>query len=628
MAMNETTPVAGSAEYPPIADYGVIGDGRTAALVSRAGSIDWLCWPRFDSTALLFRLLDVRGGGFFRVGPVGEARVERAYESGTNVLSTVFASPGGRCRVTDFMVPWVPGNRPPRLYRILEGLEGAIEMEVEFRPSFDWGRANPEVVLSPEGAIARAAGAAVALACPGGLRPGAAGALGAKVALHSGARVHLCLEYAEDEPRIPSPRPGEAEADLAATLRYWREWSSACTYQGPYHELVRRSALALKLLTYEPTGALVAAATTSLPEEIGGVRNWDYRYTWLRDASLIVYVLQAIGYHAEADHFFEWLERLCTRRACELQTMYRVDGGTELPEETLAHLEGYRGSAPVRVGNAASSQFQLDVYGHILDVAHVCFTTLPRPLDAGLWAVLRQAADQAAIRWREPDDGIWEVRGGSRQFVHSKLMCWVALDRALKLARGAGLDGDLHQWAAVRQEIAEAILRHGYDERVGAFTQVLDGSDLDASALVFPLVGFLSPEDPRIRSTVARIEERLVANGLVRRYLGDDGLPGSEGAFAICTFWLVDNLALQGRVDEAREVFELVVAHANDLGLLSEQIDSLSASLLGNFPQGFSHLALIRSAVQIARAEDRERETGRAEKGRIRVPDSVGEQAG
>lgn len=596
--------------YRPIRDYALIGDAHTAALVSNDGSIDWCCLPCFDSPAVFCRLLDARKGGWFRVGSVEPAEASRGYVDGTtNVLRTTFRTGGGRLRLTDFMpvqprtagsgvTEIAPGRR---ILRLVEGLAGEVDVEVAFRPTFDYARTETTIAPLPGGAVARAGGESLTLACPVALRPDGAGALRGRFRLAAGERRWVALAYGADA----EPGQGaddQADAALARTLEYWRAWAARGTYDGPYRDLVLRSALVLKLLTFEPTGALVAAPTTSLPEEIGGARNWDYRYTWLRDSALILDALMGIGYHDEALDFFGWLERLGIRSGDGPQIAYAVDGGADLPERTLDHLEGYRRSRPVRVGNAAASQRQLDVYGEILDAAYLCVERMRQPHPA-LAGVLPALADRAAARWCEPDQGIWEVRGGPRHFLYSKLLCWVALDRAVRLVQRAGISGDVARWRRAREAIRRAILSEGYDAEVGAFTQALGEPALDASALAIPLVGFLPPTDPRVRSTVDRVRERLTAHGLVYRYLTEDGLPGGEATFALCSFWLVDNLALGGRVDEARELFERVAGCANDLGLLSEEIEPRSGELLGNFPQGFTHLALIRSALTIARAE-------------------------
>ncbi|MGH2604078.1 MAG: glycoside hydrolase family 15 protein, partial [Dehalococcoidia bacterium] len=398
-------------------------------------------------------------------------------------------------------------------------------------------------------------------------------ALVGRLRVTAGERQWLTLAYQRSHADgVAARSPEDADAALQQTLEYWTGWSEACTYRGDYEGLVRRSALVLKLLTFSPTGAIVAAPTTSLPEDIGGVRNWDYRYTWLRDSSLVLSALQSIGYHAEAASFFEWLERVCVECRDRLQVMFTVQAGTELPEQVLDHLDGYRASRPVRVGNAAADQRQLDIFGAVLDAAHLHFTTTDRRPSPTGWQLFRDLAERAARRWREPDHGIWEVRGPQRHFLYSKLLCWVALDRAERIAMRHGLDGDTERWRATAAEIRDAILGAGYDDGLGAFTQALDHPVLDASALAIPLVGLLPATDPRVQSTVARIRERLSVNGLVYRYATDqanDGVAGGEATFALCTFWLVDNLALAGRPDEARQLFERITGYANDVGLLS-----------------------------------------------------------
>ncbi len=610
--------------YRPIGDYGLIGDTHSAALVALDGSIDWLCWPQFDSPAVFGRLLDAGRGGWFRVGPAGRADVARSYLGETNVLVTTFTTATGRVRLTDFMpVRSRPSHsadqdiaRGRQVLRLVEGLDGEVAFEVGFRPAFDYARGITEIIPRRDGAVARAGAETLFLDCPVALRPDPEGGVSGTVSVAAAQRLWFVLTYARDGEAIgPAGDVGNADIALASTLEYWRIWAATCSYSGPYHELVRRSALTLKLLTFSPTGALVAAPTTSLPEKVGGVRNWDYRYSWLRDAALTLSALQGIGYHREAAGFFDWIQAVCRQGDHNMQVMYRIDGSRDLPEQTLDHLEGYRQSRPVRIGNAAAGQRQLDIYGDVLDAAslHVEYLGLP---DADIWSVLWRLADQAAARWREPDAGIWEMRRGARHYLYSKLMCWVALDRAVRLAARAGLlDGRPARWRRTREMIRRAIQSQGYDSKLGAFTQSFGKPTLDASALVVPLLGFLPASDPRVRSTVERIQERLTADGLVYRYLADDGMPGGEAPFTLCSFWLVDNLALAGRVDEARALFERVTAYANDVGLLAEEIDPSSGGLLGNYPQGFSHLGLIRSALTIARAEATDRQ-GQANRGR------------
>jgi GH15 family glucan-1,4-alpha-glucosidase len=581
----------------------VIGNAHTAALIATDGSIDWCCWPYFDSPAVFCRLLDAVKGGSFRVGPTGQYAVTRAYQGPTNVLSTTFTTSSGRFRITDLM-PIQRGQESRRILRLVEGLGGEVEFEIRFRPTFDYAHAETTINTYSGGAVARAGHETLALACPVPLQVDAEGGAGTRRWLHAGERFWLTLTY-QKEPSAVTPPAHDPEAALAQTLDYWGTWASTCTYHGRYRDLVLRSALTLKLLTFEPSGALIAAPTTSLPEAIGGVRNWDYRYTWLRDSALILDALQAIGYHDEAMRFWGWLEDLAPRFPKELQIMYRIDGSPELPERILDHLEGYRQSRPVRIGNAGARQTQLDAYGEVLNAACICHLEMGHPVRPELGMVLRTLADQAARRWREPDYSIWEVRNQPQHFLYSKLLCWVALDRAMQLAKCAALTGNVHEWQQEREAIRRAILTHGYNKDVGAFTQAFGSTALDASALAIPLVGFLPATDPRVRSTIEQIQRRLTANGLVHRYLTDDGLPGGEAIFALSSFWLVDNLALTGRIDEARALFERIVGYANDVGLLSEEIEPESGDLLGNYPQGFTHLALIRSALALKRAEER-----------------------
>jgi GH15 family glucan-1,4-alpha-glucosidase len=597
--------------YRPIADYAIIGNTHTAALIASNGSLDWCCCPRFDSPAVFCKLLDAEKGGAFRIGPAQRHTSSRSYVETTNILTMTFSVDGGKFRLTDLMpvndAPAAhdeqPGSGQTRILRRVEGLVGECEVEVEFFPSFDFGRAPHRIEILSDGVLARSDEASVFLHSPVPLHVDGRGGVYARFQIRAGEQLDFSAEYRLGVAECYSDPP-DVSYYLSKTLDYWHNWASHCTYQGPYRELVLRSALVLKLLTYAPTGAIIAAPTTSLPEEIGGVRNWDYRFTWIRDSSLILHALMATGFHEEAHAFFGWLETLCIKCCGDLQIMYTVDGETELPEQTLDHLEGYRASRPVRIGNAAAGQKQLDIYGELLDAVAYCYQSMHmRPLRSEVWEILRFVADQAAARWQEPDAGIWEMRGGQQHHLYSKLQCWVALDRAIGMAERQQLPADLNYWRQTRDEIRNAILTDGYDEELEAFVQAFGVKALDAAALTIPLLGFLPAADARVRSTVAKIQEQLSSQGLVYRYLNEDGLPGGEATFALCSFWLVDNLAMAGRVDEARELFERIVSYGNDVGLFAEEFDPVSGQLLGNFPQGFTHLALIRSAVTLAQAE-------------------------
>ena len=587
--------------YRPIRDYAVIGDGHTAALVSSAGSIDWLCLPRFDSPAVFCRLLDAQKGGSFRIGPAAQCTVTRSYVGPTNVVATTFQCNAGTARLTDFIeVGRSEGSC--RVLRLVEGLAGEPEFEIQFYPTFDFTRAAPEIEMHADGVIARSGREALALSSRANLRHDGNGRLTGMFRVRAGEQLWFALTYTPDERGAPvTVLPLGAEAALQRALEYWRNWAARCTYEGPYRDLVHRSALTLRLLIHEPTGALVAAPTTSLPETIGGEKNWDYRFMWLRDAGLILDALMLAGYHDETERYFRWLEDLCLDCTGGLRIMYTVDGSPRIPEAIL-DLEGYQRSAPVRVGNAAAVQRQLDVFGHVIDAMYFCSERMGLPLRVELWQMLRSFADQIAAIWHEPDQGPWEVRGEPRHFLYSKLFCWVGLDRALRIAKRRGESGEhVERWRAAREEVREAIVTRGYNEELGAFTYAFDEPLLDASVLAIPLVDFLPATDPRVRSTTEKIREQLSENGLVYRNRTDD-LRG-EGTFTLCSFWLVENLALQGRLDEARELFERIAVHASDLGLFSEEIDAKSGELLGNYPQGFTHLGLIRAASRIAAAQ-------------------------
>lgn len=613
--------------YAPISDYALVGDCHSAALIARDGSVDWFCPGRFDAPAVFCRLLDADNGGYLRTAPTGSFSVERRYRGLTNVLETTFSVEGGRVRATDLMpIHQRSSDRQGydvgtshRLLRRLECLEGEVELAVDFKPTFDYARAHTEVEPRKEGgAIAHAGGSYLTLACSGtNLESDGHGGLSGRLRLGAGKQCWVVLTHAQGPDRGEEALvPVRCEEQLARTLEYWENWAERCTYRGPYRDYVLRSALVLKLLTYEPTGAVVAAPTTSLPERLGGERNWDYRYTWLRDSSLIMYALLTIGYGNEAGDFIHWLEQAVGSNPTRTpQIMYGIDGRRQVPEQILDHLEGYRGSRPVRIGNAAADQRQLDIFGEVLRAAALHYrhesnahegwnangSAQHRPTDE-VWDLLRELVDRAAEHWGESGSGIWEVRGGPQPFLYGKLMCWAALDCGLRLAREHGLQAPLDRWQRIREEIRRGILERGYDTDIGAFTQAFGSSTLDASALVIPRIGFLPPTDSRFQSTVEQIRRQLTRDGLVYRYRTQDGLAGGEGTFTLCTFWLVDALALGGRLDEARELFERTVGFANDLGLLAEEIDPENSEQLGNFPQGFSHLALIGAAVNLAKA--------------------------
>jgi GH15 family glucan-1,4-alpha-glucosidase len=496
-------------------------------------------------------------------------------------------------------------------------VSGSVRLQLRFKPTFDFARLESRLSLVPgRGVVASAGQQLLTLACPDlTLEINPAGEVVGRFQLRAGQRVWLVLTSSADPAEARRALdPPDCEAALRHTLDYWERWSAHCRYEGPYRDEVLRSALALKLLTYEPTGAIVAAPTTSLPEELGGERNWDYRYTWLRDSSLTLYALMTLGYREEADDFFHWLESISAARHKEIpRVLYSVDGHTDIHERTLDHLDGYAGSRPVRVGNAAVGQRQLDIFGEVLTTAYLyqrdgepeasaAASRGPDPLTPRRWALLRKMVERAAEHWTEPGHGIWEVRQGVDDFVYGKLMCWAALDRGLRLAEEHSLDAPRSAWHQTRNEIRRAILERGFNEEIGAFTQTFGGDTLDASALAIHRVGFLPPTDWRVQSTMERIRSELSHDGLIYRYRAPDGLSGGEGTFVLCTFWMVDALALSDRLEEAHDLFERVLGHANDLGLLAEEIDPKTGLLLGNFPQGFSHLALIGSAVNLAKA--------------------------
>ncbi|HLI60062.1 MAG TPA: glycoside hydrolase family 15 protein [Solirubrobacteraceae bacterium] len=590
--------------YLPLAEYGLIGDCRSVALVGVDGSIDWCSLPRFDSPSCFGRLLDAERGGSWELRPVGRFRSWQRYAEKTNILETIFKTDSGRASVRDFM----PADRAtvaeharphdrPRVVRLVAGLAGTVRFEhrVDLRP--DYARAESPLGVGDGRLHGDAAGHHWCIT-------GSAPLTGAEQRFDVRAGEGLALALTVNRPG----RCGHAIDDLEharrllrTTQEYWWEWAGRCRYDGPYGEHVTRSALTLKLMSYAPSGALVAAPTTSLPEWIGGPRNWDYRFTWLRDSSFTLYALFGLGYEEEAHGFFDWLSGVALER--KVENLYTLDGRPSEREQELDHLAGYRGSRPVRIGNAAAGQLQLDVYGELLDCAYLQVIRGGELSDT-LWEELRHVAELAIERWQEPDASIWEVRGENRQFTYSKAMCWVAVDRALKIARRAGLPLDEERFAQARTAIHRAVVRQGWSDRLGSFTQAFDGDTVDAALLRLPQIGFLPHDDQRLRRTIDAVDAHLSHGPLVSRYdtaQTNDGLAGGEGAFVMCAFWLVDGLAHAGELEEAQRRFEHLLSYSSPLGLLAEEIDPRSGEQLGNYPQAFSHLALVTAAINIER---------------------------
>ena len=606
--------------YQPIEHYGIIGNMRTAALVGMNGSIDWFCVPSFDSPSIFAAILDDQKGGRFEVAPQGGGiRSKQFYWPETNVLVTRFLSPDGVGEVIDFMPVGLPRESPwqDQLIRRVKVTRGTMAFRMTCRPAFDYARVSHRAVIEEHGAVFESAvlnlglASAVPLSCDGE-------SVHATFALQEGEEAIFVLHPLKtgEECRW-YPSNTETQEVFEHTVDYWHRWLSKCTYTGRWREMVYRSALTLKLMTFEPTGAIIASPTCSLPEMIGGGRNWDYRYTWIRDAAFTLYGLLRIGFTEEAQAFMKWLEA----RAGEveapgaLQILYGIDGRHNLKEQTLDHLDGYRGSRPVRIGNGAYAQLQLDIFGELLDSLYL-YNKHVMPISYDVWSSIRRGLDWLCDNWQQPDEGIWEVRGGRRHFVYSKLMCWVAMDRGIRLADKRSFPADRSHWQRVRDQIYEEIMAKGWSQKRQAFVQHYDGDSLDASNLIMPLMFFMAPNDPRMLSTLHAInrspkEGGLVSDGLVYRYdskTGEDGLIGREGTFTMCSFWLVEALTRAGHVDrakltEARLLFERMLGHANHLGLYAEQIGD-SGEALGNFPQAFTHISLISAAFNFDRALD------------------------
>jgi GH15 family glucan-1,4-alpha-glucosidase len=595
--------------YQPIEHYGVVGDLRTVALIGMDGSVDFMCFPRFDSPAVFCALLDDRRGGRFAIQPVlGDAQPRQLYLPDSNVLLTRFLSEYGVAEISDFMpVREAAGVRA--LVRRVKAIRGDIRFRLVCAPRFDYARAHHrveargcEAVFIPDGAHPRLR---LRSDVPLEVRDGTAAA---EFLLRAGDAAAFVLEDASLGPDRPTASPAYVSEAFKRTLNFWRGWTGRSSYHGRWREMVYRSDLVLRLLVSDPHSAPVAAATFGLPERVGGERNWDYRYTWIRDASFTLSTLVQAGHRIDdADAFLRWIEARCHEAGGPqpLQPLYRVDGGANLDEETLRDLEGYRGSVPVRIGNSAYAQRQLDLYGELLDAVWIFHRHRAR-ISGDLWAALRRMVDWVCAHWAEPDEGIWEVRGGPQEFLYSRLMCWVALDRALRLATGDGLPADADRWRRVRADIARDIHERFWDPRRRAFVQSKGSTAMGAATLRMPLVGFISATDPRWRSTLRAIEEDLIDDSLVHRYRVEqspDGLTGHEGAFCICSFWYVQCLARAGDLEQARLIFEKMLGYANHLGLYAEQLGPRGEHL-GNFPQAFTHLALISAAYDLNRRLD------------------------
>lgn len=600
-------------DYLPIEDYGLIGNMRTVALIGKNGSIDWLCFPKFDSPSIFAKILDSHKGGWFSIKPVdNDYKCKQLYWPDTNVLITRFYTNDGVCQIVDYMPVGKSEDEGFENYlvRKVNVVRGKVKLKVECLPAFDYARKKHELTLNEYGATFTSSVLNLALGTSIPLQKDD-GMAYAEFTVDEGKSVNFsikeiplgsqCNHYGSEE---------EAYNDFETTVKYWRDWLSQCTYKGRWREMVHRSALTLKLLTYEPTGAIVAAPTCSLPEGIGGERNWDYRYTWIRDASFTVYAFMRIGFNEEAKKFMHWVKQRCQEiePGETLQIMYSIEGEHKLTEELLDHLEGYKKSSPVRIGNGAYDQLQLDIYGELMDAVYL-YNKYGEHISYEFWISLRKLVNWIADNWQKTDEGIWEVRGGQNHFVYSKFMSWVALDRAIRLADKRSLPADRAKWLSVRDEIYEEVMNKGWSEELQAFVQSYGGKTLDASNLMMPLVFFVASKDNRMLDTLTAMNQPphkggLVSDGLVFRYdvtQTEDGLAGEEGTFNICTFWMVEALTRAGKLDQARLLFEQILGYANHLGLYSEETGS-KGEALGNFPQAFTHLALISASFNLDRA--------------------------
>ena len=590
--------------YKPVDDYGLVGDMHSAAVVGRDGSIDWLCFPRFDSPSAFAAILDDERGGCWRICPTGRYSSERRYLPDTNILCTTFSTDDGAAEIQDLMPLRRDATRSDHeVLRVVHGVRGTVEMECLFRPRLDYARGRTALRPVPGGVVAQNSEALLALASPVRLAVANDEAWGA-FAVRDGDEIAFLARWGVGSP----PRRSGWRRKLSFTADRWRGVAKSIAYEGRWRDEVRRSVLALHLLLYMPTGAIVAAATTSLPEEIGGGRNWDYRFCWIRDAAFVMDALDRLGHIGETTRFLTWLAGFCKSCGTHLRPLYGIRYEEQLGEAELGHLEGYRASKPVRIGNAASSQLQMDIFGEFM-IACATYHRAGGKVDDVMWMTIESFVGAVIDNWRRPDRGIWEVRGRQRHFVHSKIMCWLTLDRAIQLADSLGRPADLLRWREVRDEVRAEVLTRGWSDRLDSFVQYYGAEHTDAALLMIPMVGFLPADDPRMRSTVRRIRAELEEDGLLRRYLPqrtDDGLQGGEGIFTMCTLWLAGYLASVGDIDEACALFERVLTCGNDLGLFSEMFDPVTGEALGNFPQAFTHVSLIHTARNLDLALNRQ----------------------
>ncbi len=603
-------------DYKKLRHYGIIGDLNTCALVGRDGSIDWCCFPHIGSPSIFAGILDIDKGGYFAVRPSGSFDSEQQYIGETNVLKTTFHTSSGIATLLDFMplreTDQAGAYEEHAIYRKLTCSSGSVDIEVGFKPRFNYAKSQTTVEPTERGVTARGNSEQIFLNIPADsqfrLQVGANEASGSKT-IKQDDTVWLVLHYNRDIPADPE----ECEDLLKSTIQYWQDWVhkcdiSKCVFGGPWHDLVVRSSLVLKLLLHEKSGAIYAAPTTSLPEIIGGVRNWDYRFAWIRDGVFTVQSLYNLGYITEAKRHLGWFTDACrmAEGSPEIQPVYRLHEESDIKEQELYHLSGYLNSRPVRIGNGAVNQKQLDIYGELIHTIYET-TRYGEDISGDVWNNASKIINYICGAWNTPDRSIWETRGKPQHYVYSKLMCWVALDRGIKIAKLCSFEAPLDRWEKTRDEIRDAILQMGFNRELNSFVQVFDSDTLDATGLLVPIMGFLPFDDPRVQGTIDAIFKRLGAGkGLVYRYDGDDGLPGKEGAFVLCSFWLVDALALSGRINEAEELFKELLRYANPLGLLAEEIDPGTDELLGNFPQAFSHIGLINSALYLGKVKGRE----------------------